>query len=85
MNQNIIDARRKAQEAANNGQRIVDWQIDDMRILQRSGWKDVEAMKRISESIPHLESARVAYEALMSEYYEAGGLEPILVYSRHRD
>ncbi len=81
--QALSDARKKAQEAANYYQRIVDCQIDDLRILQQSGWKDVNAMSKVDDSIPQLEGARSEYERLMNKYLEAGGMEPIYVRSRH--
>ncbi len=79
----LLDARKHAQEAANKYQRIVDCQIDDLRILQQTDWKDVNAMSRVDYSISQLERARSDYDRLMNKYFEAGGMESIYVRSRH--
>ena len=82
--QTLSNTRKQVQEAANHYQRIVNCQIDDLRILQQSNWKDVNAMKRLDLSVSLLERARSEYERLMNEYLEAGGMEPIYVCSRKK-
>jgi len=76
----ILDnARKKAQEAADKYQRLVCYQNDILSNLQRSEWKDTDAMSRIDALVSPIEKARSVFCQRSKEYYDAGGWEPILV------
>ena len=78
----IDSARQQAQQAANHYQYLVDLHIDELRILQRSDWKDERARARLDDLVSKMAQARVESDRLADKYLEVGGLQPIFVQSR---